>query len=195
MTLKTLFISSFILFGLTASGQVILDCDSLKIKIQHDKDSLPKFDLFMKDRFYGVSFNSVYDKNYSFGIGYYLYADMFSKYRRIPSPSYETNINYHLDGYLYHSLTIKIPFLIAPSLSFCSYTDFSNTSFFVRPGIGIDAWVANINYSPNWLVADNLGIATKHNFSAYFRLGIIKNVWKDSRINLSQWDKHKLKRK
>jgi hypothetical protein len=149
----------------------------------------------MKDRIYGVSFNGTYDKNYSFGIGYYLYSDLFSKYRRIPSPSFETNINYHLDRYLYHNFTIKIPFLIAPSLSFCTYTDFSKTSFFVRPGIGVDAWIANINYNRNWTVADNLGIATKHNFSIYFRLGIVKNVWKDSNINLSQWDKHKLKRR
>lgn len=185
MTLRIFFILMFIGLGQVSKGQEPCDCDSLKLKIQRDKDSLPKFDLFMKDRVYGLSFNGAYDKNYSFGIGYYLYADLFSKYRRIPSPSFETNLNYHIDGYLFHNFTIKIPFLIAPSLSLCTYSDFKKTSVFVRPGIGIDAWIVNINYSTNWITADQLGIATKHNFSIYFRLGIVKNVWNDSDINLS----------
>lgn len=192
MIRRTTFILYTIFISLTANSQVLLDCDSLKLKIQHDKDSLPKFDLFMKDRFYGLSFNGTYDENYSFGIGYYLYTNMFGDYRKIGSPSFETSINYHLDGYLYHNFTVKVPFLITPSLSLCTYTDFNKISFFVRPGIGIDAFIAEINYSRNWTVADNLEIATKHNLTAYFRLGIIKNVWHDPDLNSSQWDRHKL---
>lgn len=195
MTQKLLLISICLILSLITHAQVETDCDSLKLKIQHDKDSLPKFDVFMKDRLYGLSFNATYDKNYAFGAGYYLYADLFSRYRRIPSPSLETNINYHLDGYLYHTLTVKIPLLISPSLSFCTYTDFNKASFFVRPGIGIDVWIVNMNYSQNWTVVDNLEMATKHNFSLYFRLGIIQNTWKDADIDVSQWDKHKAKQK
>ena len=52
-----------------------------------------------------------------------------------------------------------------------------------------------MNYSQNWTVVDNLEMATKHNFSLYFRLGIIQNTWKDADIDLSQWDKHKAKQK
>lgn len=188
-------IFALLIFRMTAMGQVQSNCDSLKIEVLRERDSLHRFDLFMKDRVYGVSFNGSFDKNYSFGIGYYLYSDFLSRYRRIPSPSFESDINYHLDGYVYHNLTLKIPLLISPSLSFCTYTDLNNTSFFIRPGVGIDAWVASINYSRNWVIMDNLGLETKHNISIYFRLGIMRNVWRDSNTNLSQWDKHKLNRK
>ena len=194
MALRIALILFFSIGSLASNAQLLINCDSLKQHIQHERDSLPKFDFFMKDRVYGLSFNGSYDKNYSVGIGYYLYTDMFSKYRRIPSPSFETNINYHFDGYLNYNLSIKIPFLIAPALSFCTYTDFYKSSFFIKPGIGIDAWIANINYNYNWLGTDNLGIATKHNFSIYVRLGIIKNVWKNTDSSLSQWDKHKRKK-
>ena len=165
--------------GYTLIGQDLSYCDSLKLKIKHDKDTLPKFDVFMKDRWYGISFNSMHDKNYSFGVGYYLYS-VSSRYRHLPSPSFETNINYQLNGYLYHNFTIKIPLLIEPSLNFCTYTDFKNTSFFIRPGLGLDAWVVNINYYFNFRGIDNIGINSKHNISLYIRPGIIKNVWKDA---------------
>lgn len=185
-----------ILFCLQFSlyGQETL-CDSLKLRIQNEKDSLPPFDLFMKDRVYGLSFNSTYDNNVSFGVGYYFYSDMFSPYRKFPWPSFETNLNYHLDGFLFHNLSIQIPFLISPALNLSTYTDFDKTSVFLRPGIGINAWIANINYNFNWLESDNLGISTKHNISIYFRLGIPRNVWKETDdIYQSQYDRRELKK-
>ena len=172
------------------------DCDSLKLRIQNEKDSLPKFDLFMKDRVYGLSFNSTYDNNASFGLGYYFYSDMFSPYRKFPWPSFETNLNYHLDGYLMHNLSIQIPFVITPALNLSTYTDFDKTSVFLRPGIGINTWIVNANYNFNWFESDKLGISTKHNFSLYFRLGIPKNVWRETDdIYQSQYDRRKLKKK
>jgi len=172
------------------------DCDSLKIRIQNEKDSLSRFGFFMKDRVYGLSFNSTYDNNVSFGLGYYFYSDIFSPYRKLPWPSFETNVNYHLDGFLMHNLSIQIPFLITPALNVSTYTDFDKTSVFLRPGIGINAWIVNVNYNFNWLESDDLGISTKHNFSLYFRLGIPKNVWKETDdIYQSQYDRKKLKKK
>lgn len=170
------------------------NCDSLNLRIQNERDSLPRFDLFMKDRFYGLSFNSTYDKNISFGLGYYFYTDVFSPYRKFPWPSFETNLNYHLDGHLLHNLSIQIPFLISPTLNISTYTNFDKTSVFLRPGIGINAWFSHINYNFSWLESDGLGVSTKHNLSLYFRLGIPKNVWRETDdIYQSQYDRRKLK--
>ena len=173
-----------------------LNSDSLQLKVAHDKSTLSGFELFMKDRYYGFYLNASYDKHFSFGVGYYLHDYFVSPYRKFPTPSFETNLNYHLDGYLFHNFSILVPLLISPSLSLCTYTNFDKTSVFLRPGIGINAAVVSISYNFNWLSSDALELQSNHHFSLIYRFGIAKNLWKLTGDPLqSQYDRRKLKKK
>jgi hypothetical protein len=179
-----------------SNGQRSVDCDSLKLARQIERDTLSNFELLMKDTYYGPSFNTTYDTDFSFGIGYYVFRGGFN-YIKFPLPSVETSINYHLSGYLYHGLSLRMPFLITPTFDFITYTDFKNTSCMYRPGIGIDAWIAGVYYSWNKGFNDNTLPFSKHTISLYFRIGIVKNVWKSDGkydIDVSQWEKRKLRK-
>lgn len=179
----------------TIAQSKICDCDSLILTLKNN-DTIPRFQVFMKDNIYGISFNSSLDKNYSFGVGAYLNTNTVNTCKSFRSLALETNINYHLDGYLMHNLSFSFPTLITPSLSVTSYSNFDKSSVFLRPGIGINTLIIQLSYNFNLLEEDNLNLATKHNFSLYYRLGMNKNVWKhDSSNCISQYDKRLARRR
>jgi hypothetical protein len=122
-------------------------------------------------------------------------ASFFSEFRKLPKLSFETHVNYHLDGYLMHNFAVKTPLLISPVLNLFTYTDFNKTSVMLRPGIGLDAAIISISYDFNWLESDNIGLNTKHNFSLFYRFGMAEHMWRNPHYYKSQYDLRKVKRK